>query len=339
MKFLSQLIPANLQEEKQNFFADNTYNPRFIYTEAVPQHKLEKYPVPDPKLVLLAEKIVAAHHEEVIDERGNADPDRYLSNEEVTLKSIQFLKIHGLDQKIKIKWSSSFITRATMNEEFLKLKSDAVFTEKDTISMLFHEVGTHALRRLNYEQQPWFLKKKKFGFSDYLETEEGLAVLHGLLATTNKSLFSTAVRFLAVEKGLTMTFAELWQYLEPYFPNHERRWTAVLRQKRGVQDTRNPSVFMKDALYFSGSVRMARWLDRHNYDLTGLYFGKISSKDVGKARELNAGYLPKLPIFYLADKEKYISGIKEIIKKNFCRLFFEKKFKASSNISRILCER
>lgn len=321
MKFLSQLIPANLQEEKQKFFADNTYNPQFIYSEPVPEHKLKKYPTPDSALVNLAEKIVTAHREEVIGERSNADPEKILTNEQVTRKSVQFLKIHGLDQKIKIKWSSSFITRATMNEEFLKLKSDAVFTEKDTISMLFHEVGTHALRRLNYEKQPWFLKRKKYGFSDHLETEEGLAVLHGLLVMNNKSLFSTAARFLAVEKGLTMTFAELWQYLEHYFPDHERRWTAVLRQKRGVTDTRNPSIFMKDALYFSGSVKISKWLSENNFDPSNLYFGKLNAIDVQRARNLNPGYLPKLPSFYLANRDEYIAGIKAIINKNFLRDF------------------
>jgi len=316
MKFLSQLIPVNLQEEKQKFFADTSYNPQFVYSEPVPEHKLTKYPEPPADLITLAEKIVSNHGVEAVDER-NESLGRTLSNSEVTEKATQFLKIHNLDKKIKIKWSATFITRATMNDEFLKLKTDAVFTEEDTASMMFHEIGTHALRRLNYEQQPWFLKKKKFGFSDYLETEEGLAVVHGLLAMPSKSLFNTAVRFLAVEKGLSMSFSELWQYLAPYFPDPERRWTAVIRQKRGVSDTRNPSLFMKDALYFSGSVKMARWLRENNFDLTGLYFGKIAAEDVEKAKDLNPGFLPKLPIFYLADKDKYISDVKEIIEKNF----------------------
>jgi len=284
--------------------------------EPVPEHKLTKYPKPASELLAMAERIVSEHATEALDERVS-NSDKILTNSEVTTRAMKFLEIHNLNKKIKIKWSTSFITRATMNEEFLKLKTDAIFTEKDTASMMFHEIGTHALRRLNYEQQSWFLKRKKYGFSDYLETEEGIAVLHGLLAMPSKSLFSTAVRFLAVEKGLTMSFAELWQYLAPYFPDPERRWTAVIRQKRGVSDTRNPSLFMKDALYFSGSVKMAKWLKENDYDLSGLYFGKIAAEDVGRAKELSPGFMPKLPIFYLADKEKYISDINEIIVKNF----------------------
>ena len=39
MSFVSDLIPTNLNEEKEKFFADNTYNPQFMYKTEISEEK------------------------------------------------------------------------------------------------------------------------------------------------------------------------------------------------------------------------------------------------------------------------------------------------------------
>src|SRR3990167_4982153 len=316
MNLLQQLTPLNLNEEKQKFFADQTYNPQFVYAEQIDQAKLEQYPKPTPELLELAEHIVAKNVSETTEAELEKKFGRLLTQQEVTQKAFTFLKVHGLEDRITIIWSASFVSRASINKDVLKLKSLSVFRELETAGMLFHEIGTHALRQVNYEQQPWYLKKKKYGFGNYLETEEGLAILHSLLPVGDKSLYKSAVRYLAVHFSQTLTFAELWNYLTPLVSDEEECWMVVLRQKRGLTDTTLEGQFTKDALYFSGAVRMARWLQKNNFDLTSLYYGKVATEDVQKAIELNSYFSPKLPSFFSTGKESYKNKIMEIITQN-----------------------
>ena len=46
MSFLSNLIPTNLNEEKEKFFSDNSYNPQFIYENEVDKEKLYEHKKP-----------------------------------------------------------------------------------------------------------------------------------------------------------------------------------------------------------------------------------------------------------------------------------------------------
>ncbi|MDA1079524.1 MAG: DUF1704 domain-containing protein [bacterium] len=310
MSFLDQLTPLNLQEEKQEFFADHSYNPQFVYAEPVEQASLEEYPKPTPELTALAKQILAketGRTKDVEKELG-----RLLSQAEVTQKAEAFLKMHGLENKIAIIWSASFVSRATITKDTLKFKTLSQFRELETAGMLFHEIGTHALRRVNYEQQPWYRKKKKYGFGSYLETEEGLATLHGLLPMENKSLYKSAIRYLAVHFAQTLSFAELWTYLTPLIPEEEERWMVTVRQKRGLTDTTQPGLFTKDTLYFSGAIKMAKWLETNNFDLTDLYLGKLAAEDATKAREMNQAFVPRLPSFFMANCKAYQTDIEEI---------------------------
>jgi len=313
MNLLQQLTPVNLDQEKQKFFSDQSYNPQFIYTESVDEDKLRQYPKPSQELVKLAEKIVAKKLE---DPSPSENLGRILTQAEVTEKAKLFLQLHGLENRFSVVWSASFLSRATMTTNALKLKTVATFRELGTAGMLFHEVGTHALRRVNYEQQPWYRKKKKYGFSEYLETEEGLASLHSLLPIPNKSLAKSAIRFLATSHSQTKSFSQLWEFLSPLISDTEERWMVVARQKRGIADTALPGTFMKDALYFSGAVKMARWLTANKFDLTLLYYGKLAVEDIEKAMQLNPNFEPKLPSFFVTDKDMYTRNISAIVAYN-----------------------
>jgi hypothetical protein len=184
------------------------------------------------------------------------------------------------------------------------------------LGMLYHEIGTHALRSMNYKHQPWYKKKKRYGFSEYLVTEEGLASLHGLLPQSFKSTYTQAIRYLAVGYAQDHSFTELWKYVNSYVENPERCWTICVRQKRGITDTSKPGGFTKDLVYFEGIIKMWVWLTKNDYRLNELYFGKLAVEDIGKALELNPDFEPVLPSFYTLNTDQYAEQIAEIGKVN-----------------------
>lgn len=312
MSLLALLTPINLAEEKKKFFADPEYNPQFIYEEEIPEEELISYGLPTDKHIKLAEKITNLafknkSEDDLIEARG-----KELTQNQVTDKIKLFLKMHGLENRFEIIWSSSFVARTTINATKIKLRLPVSFREEDLLGMLYHEIGTHAIRRINYEQQPWFKKKKKYGFRSYLKTEEGLAVLHSLFPATDKLAYSSALRYLAVVKAQKMSLSRTYQFLSQYIKDPDRCWIATFRQKRGLTDTSKAGGYTKDLVYFEGLVHVWTYLNKHNFNINDIYFGKMSYLDVDKALAMNPDFKPLLPSFYVTNKDKYKAEMKKI---------------------------
>jgi hypothetical protein len=316
MSFLSNLVPINLNEEKEKFFADNSYNPQFLYAEDIDQKKLKQYGKPSKEYLDLAKKILKKTY------FGRNEQDLYMmKGKEVSQfeaeKTIHtFLHMHGLQNRYKTIWSQSFVVRTTIDEDTIKLRLPVDYRKEDLLGMLYHEVGTHALRRINYEQQPWFKRKKKYGFSSYLKTEEGLATIHSLIPQSFKSAFVPAIRYVAVEAAQKGSFVDVWNSLEKYVQDPERRWRIAYREKRGLEDTSVVGGYSKDLVYFEGFVDMYRWLEKHDFDLTNIYFGKLAARDIKKAIELNPDFKPQLPSFFSLSPETYAKEVQKIGKFN-----------------------
>ncbi len=312
MSVISDLIPTNLNEEKEKFFLDNSYNPQFVYENEVSKEKLYEYGKPNKKYLELSKHIL----DETYFGRNEHDLNMMegpLMTQSYTEKAIKtFLHMHQLHKKYKVTWSSSFISRTTINKDTVKLKLPANFRKEGLLGMLYHEIGTHALRNLNYEKQPWYKRKNKFGFSNYLRTEEGLATLHSLIPHAHKSAFTSAIRHLAVYYAQNSSFSETWRKLGKFVQDPERRWTVTIRQKRGLTDTSKPGGFTKDLVYFEGMVETWDWLKNNNFDITNLYFGKLAKEDIDLALKLNPNFSPKLPSFFTLNKNKYADEIKKI---------------------------
>lgn len=305
MNFISDLIPTNLNEEKEKFFNNNSYNPQFIYKNEISEEDLYRHGKPNKKFLEISNKILQQtyfnrNEQDLFMMEGSIVSQSYVNTSINT-----FLQMHYLHKKYKVAWSSSFISRASINSKTLKLRLPTDFRKEGLIGMLYHEIGTHAMRNINYEQQPWFRRKKKFGFSNYLRTEEGLASLHSLMPHTHKSAFIPAIRHYAVSCAQEMSFAETWNKLGRFVQDAERRWMITLRQKRGLKDTSKPGGFTKDLVYFEGMIETWNWLKDHNFDITNLYFGKLAKEDVDLAVKLNPGYIPELPSFFSLDPQKY----------------------------------
>ncbi len=312
MSLLQKLSPTNLLAEKEKFFADETYNPQFLYEEKITVQDLTKYGSPQKKYVDIAEAILeksyfSRNEQDLFMMEGNK-----VDQHGVTQKVQTFLEIHNLEKRFDILWSSSFISRASITTNAIKLRLPVDFRDEGLIGMIYHEIGTHALRRINYEKQPWFKKKKQYGFGDHLVTEEGLAVLHALIPHSFKSAFIAAIRYLAITFAQDHSFAEVWKFLGTYVQDPERRWIITFRAKRGLEDTSFPGGFTKDLVYLQGMVDVWDWLNTHDFDITPLYYGKIAVEDVDKAVPLNFDFQPLLPSFFTLNKEKYISEINKI---------------------------
>ncbi len=305
MGLLGKLIPTNLLSEKERFLANPSYNPQFVYADDFSNQDLTTYGLPTPELVQLAEKIVKQAY------FGRNEQDLWmmegseLTQAQVDAKVHSYLSMHQIADRFSVVWSSTFITRAAITTDTVKLRLPCFFRKEGLLSMMYHEIGTHALRRINYEQQPWYKQKKKFGFSEYLPTEEGLAALHSLLPREFNSAFNSALRYLAVAWAQQGSFAEVWRELAPFVQDPERRWDIVFRQKRGMTDTSQPGGFTKDLCYFQGMIQVWRWLADRQFDPTSLYIGKCALADVDKAVSYNPDFLPLLPSFYTLDPKKY----------------------------------
>jgi hypothetical protein len=305
MSLLTLLTPQNLFEERRKFFADPELNPQFIYEDDIPEDELAIYGVPQRRYIKLAEKIVKKAFSDQSEAELDEARGRELTKEEVTKKINLFLKRHGLEKRFGIIWSSSFVARTSINSTTIKLRLPVQFREEDLLGMLYHEIGTHGIRRINYEQQPWFKKKSKYGFSSYLKTEEGLAILHSLLPLSNQSAYSSALRYLAVAKAQEDTFVNTYQFLNQYIKDPDRCWTATFRQKRGLSDTGLPGGYTKDLVYFEGMVDVWHFLKDHEFMIDDLLLGKLAMEDMEKAKEMNPEFKPLLPSFYVTNKEKY----------------------------------
>ncbi|MCA9368752.1 MAG: DUF1704 domain-containing protein [Pseudomonadales bacterium] len=312
MSFLQDITPINLLEEKEKFLVDPTTNPQFIYKNAIDTEKLHEYGKPQKKYIDLAKAILEKTY------FGRNEQDLYMSKgkqltqDQVHRRIRSFLEIHQLEDRFSLIWSSSFVSRTTISSDTIKLRLPADFRQEDLLGMLYHEIGTHAIRRINYEQQPWFKKKKKYGFSGYLKTEEGIASLHSLIPHSYKSAFISAIRYLAADASSRGSFVETWEALSPYVEDHNRRWTIVFRQKRGLTDTSRPGGYTKDLVYFEGLVDVWRWLYSQNFALADLYYGKLALEDIPKAVSMYPEFDPLLPSFYTHNFTNYRKQMLEI---------------------------
>lgn len=319
MSLIQKLTPTNLNEEKQKFFKANfKYEPQFTYLEPIDPKLLAKYGKPTEPLSKLAEKILNQAfknhtYQELVEMEGEV-----ISSSQTYNLIQKFLKMHQLENRFQIIADPNISSRATATSNSIKLQPNTKFRKEGILSMLYHEIGTHVLRRINYEKQPWYKKKKQYGLThNYLKTEEGLAVIHGHLPRTNKLMWRSALKYLGVAKAYQLSFSQLFAWISQYRHRPEANWRFCVRLKRGLTDTSQPGGFTKDLVYFAGFVKVWHWLSEHNFMIDDLYYGKLALEDVEIAKKLNPNYQPVLPSFYLADRKAYKKNLKEIGRVNF----------------------
>ena len=317
MSLVRDLTPINLLEEKQKFFDQNCkYNPYFKYNNLATLDKLYKYGQPKPKYLALAQEILnkAFHNQTEADIR--ALEGKLLNRAQAQIMIDKFLTANDLNKLIKIVWSDKFLGKASYYKNVLKLQLPLWHRRAEFKGTLYHELGTHAIRRINYAHQPFFKKKNKFGFEDYMRTEEGLAGLHTLLARNFKLDYTGALNYVTSAVAQKKSFTETFNFVLKYIDDRNRAWRYTVKHKRGLYDTAKSGGFTKDIVYFEGMIKVWQFMQQSDFDLEGLYLGKIAYEDIAKAREMNPGFVPQLPSFIRKNKSKYIKEINKIAQIN-----------------------
>lgn len=317
MSLVQDLTPLNLQEEKQRFFESNCqYNPQFQYRKLITIDLLYQYGKAKPAYLEYAKSIV----EKAFHNRTEAEI-RQVEGKKITRKDAEkmiriFLVANNLENEVQIKWIDNYISKASTFKNQLKIRSALDFEANSFQAILYHEVGTHVLRRINYVQQPFYNQKKKLGFSEYLVTEEGLASLHSLLAKKFKLDYYHALTYMMQAYSQDHSFVETYHYLLTYLLDPERTWNMTSKLKRGVYNTAEGGGFTKSYIYLEGEIRVWKYLIKTNFNLTDLYRGKIDVADVDRAKEMNPHFDPQLPHFYIENPEHYCEQMTEIAQIN-----------------------
>lgn len=321
-KKLSQLpcLPKNLDSERERFFKDTSYNPHFTYdidkrpllkakqdlekinipdtsigqlfqkkreelltiismmlnigTRGFSEHSLTLYGQPNDELVDRAWKLIRLH---------DAEETMYVSSQTAIVHLTHAMKRYGCSWDVREK---DMAARACvdLSNTCLLIKKDSFFTKKFIARLIVHEIGTHIVRYENGTHQPYQIFSH--GFSGYLGTEEGLAVLNEELnnCLTRATIKTYAARVIAVHKGLQCTFRETYNYLMPYV-GKENAFEVTLRVKRGIGNTLYPGAFTKDHLYLDGYFKVKRYMQRGG-ELRRLYYGKIGLEDLAAVEKI-----------------------------------------------------
>ena len=146
--------------------------------------------------------------------------------------------------------------------------------------LIHHEIGTHLVTYYNGKAQK--LKQLSLGLADFLELQEGLAVLSEFLSgpLSRQRMQMLALRVVAVDMmisgaGFVETFAELRSRCKISL---RTIYELVVRVYRG-------GGFTKDAVYLRGLVALLRELGR-GMELEPLFVGKIARHHVPLVKEL-----------------------------------------------------
>lgn len=313
MSLIQQMTPLNLREEKQKFFdKDCQYNPHFKYSDLITLNKRSKYGEPKAGFIQLAKKILEQAFSQHTEKELRELEGPPLSAAEGERMALKFIQKNNLQDKVRIVWIQDHVSKASAYKDEFRLRKNFSFRKNQFLATLYHEIGTHALRRENYVQQPFYNKKDRLNFKDYMITEEGLASLHSLLASNFKLDYYHALTYLAADLAQKQDFVGVFTFINEYLQNKERSWRLTVKFKRGLYDTSQPGGFSKSIVYLEGMVKVWNYLQKSDFDIPGLYFGKIAVEDVEKAKEMNPGFEPKLPNFITSNRQQYIEEISHI---------------------------
>ena len=322
-KFLSYFRPINFIDEANKFLANNSYNPFFLYKEygselAQLRKDLVKIKFDDTDLGQLFKKKILELEQyfDLIENRGSQDysflsaqifgqPDqkvieeiqkisfvktprtvsRQISSEELKIIFEEHLKKYYLsDWRVILK--KHLLTKCVVNKnKKILIKNHSRFNENRVQELLIHELDTHLLTSENGSRQKYRLFN--FGFANYLETQEGLA-MHNVV--TQGHLYSEEKHKNILTKALfwaqRMSLAELFDHIKKEKLTDKSALNICFRVKRGLSDTSKPGAFTKDFCYYTGKRKIDEFLLKGG-DLADLYLGKFSVDDLTSIKNVS----------------------------------------------------
>ncbi|KAL3065898.1 hypothetical protein OYC64_015940 [Pagothenia borchgrevinki] len=319
---LVALRPLNLEQEKQTFFqSDYKYEPQFEYAQPEPRSVLDKYREGSGLFLEQAVGIMEC----VLRKFGCYENFEVVTGGSILPKSQvwaavrKYLQKEGCVGEVVVRLSDELLSQAVMVVESCRptLTINLAGARQYWLEgMLRHEIGTHYLRGVNNNLQPWCTTegRKQFGLKPANPTEEGLASLHSVLLRKQPYLWRAALLYYTVYHAASMSFSRLFSHIARFVQDPDVRWEYCLRAKRGQTDTSEPGCFSKDQVYLDGILRILRC--RRNIDfkmLTSL--GKVSFEDVERLRPLAVLPRTRIPHF-MRDQERYLQHLDHIVSVN-----------------------
>lgn len=263
---ISQKYHSHFQREKQwitTFIQRND--------SQFPQVMSELYPVPSKEYELLAQQLLGDNQI-----TGEIESDDTVTAEEAKFIFEKTLEDAGYsDWRVVLKPISAKAMVSSLRKE-LTIREGNQFKMSEIERLKVHEIHTHIRRYENGSKQLYALYR--YGFPDYLETEEGLAIYNEEInnVLTAVDLKKYALRVMACiwanQGGLFDVFTKLRE-----FTTINDSWEIAMRVKRGLIDTSKKGGFYKDQLYFKGYHKVRKLTPEIREKL---WIGKVGIQDV-----------------------------------------------------------
>ncbi|MBI2790417.1 MAG: flavohemoglobin expression-modulating QEGLA motif protein [Gammaproteobacteria bacterium] len=234
------------------------------------------------------------------DSLNQIDKSQLLDNEPRTINAENAIKIlqdslnqHFSDpqKQVRVLLSDGIIADAAAGADYIKIRSDAMFNERDLKLLEIHEGLVHIGTTLNGKSQPicTFLSK---GPPSSTITQEGLAILMEVLSLTSypARLKKIANRIRAVELAEDgATFLDIFEFFRLEGYNEDECYMLASRVFRGSIPDGGP--FTKDLAYAKGFITVYNFIQlavrKGKLDRIPLLFcGKTNLEDIRDIAQL-----------------------------------------------------
>ncbi|MEO6654204.1 MAG: flavohemoglobin expression-modulating QEGLA motif protein [Ilumatobacteraceae bacterium] len=193
--------------------------------------------------------------------------------------------------ELRVMIDDGIVADAAAGGNYIKLRADAMFSERDLRVLEVHEGWVHVATTLNGRRQPWctFLGK---GTPSTTSTQEGLAVFTEIttMSSTPDRLRKVTRRVLAIKMAAEGgTFLDVYRWFVAEGLAETDSWASTVRVFRGSTPESGP--FTKDLVYTRGFLEVYDFmrlavrrglLDR----LPLLFAGKLAVREVGVLAQL-----------------------------------------------------
>jgi hypothetical protein len=282
MNLLKLITPTNIAEERDRFFASESYNPVFQYkhedTKCISTVITQKENIINAVLKQDDEELVkrAKQYFETDLEKFSDEAQNIITQTQPSPISFNFDEFNNLFNKANIILGTQFSLKVVDQHGFnirpnyktreLFFSKHAHFDFYSARSEIQHEFA-HIIRYINH------IHNKLLHYDSYLPTEEGLATLMSdSVKGTNYSEFQHAMEYLASGIGSKGSLRDIYNFFAQHGFSHDLAWQRSIRHKFGFTDTSKPGDIIKPAMYFAHSRVIAKLPNEH---ILKLFQGRI----------------------------------------------------------------
>ena len=220
------------------------------------------------------------------------EPKTLNANQAVDLLQSRLNQVFGGEGSvIQVFESDGIVADAAAGADYIKIRRDALFNERDVKALAVHEGLVHVGTTLNGQNQPicTFLAK---GPPSSTVTQEGLAILMEVIAfasypTRLRRLTNRTRAIHMAEQGAD--FMEVYHFFQTQGYNEEEAYTHASRVFRGSTPTGLP--FTKDLSYLKGFIMVYNYIQLavrkgRLEHIPLLFCGKTTLEDMRTLRQL-----------------------------------------------------